>query len=128
MTNPHILRRKSIYHNTKLKKQQPSSLKLAKWNKFLYINHQLFKSHRTFLCHICLYLQDKTNEFDKEPLRSRELCQKSAFSQCLNRGGKINPDFFPEECITYNIPRFEPPTPEQNIEEEFIPFVTESFY
>lgn len=128
MTDPHILRRKNIYRNTQLKKQQPSFSKFSKRNIFLYINRQLFKSHRTFLHHIKLYIQNKSNEFDKEPLKTRAYCQKSAFSQIINRGGNINPTFFPDECITYNIPRFEPPTPKQHIKEDFVPFITESFY
>lgn len=128
MTNPLILRRKNLYRNITLKKQQPSFSKFIKRNKFVYINRQLFKSHWVFLHHIKRYIQNKSSEFDKEPLKTRAYYQKSAFNQKINRGGKINPAFLPDECITYNTSRPEPLTPEQNINEDFVPFITESFY
>lgn len=81
MTNPLILRRKNLYHNITLKKQQPSFSKFIKRNKFLYINHQLFKSHWVFLHHVKRYIQNKSSEFDKEPLKTRAYYQKSTFNQ-----------------------------------------------
>lgn len=123
MTTPHILRRTSLHHKTKLKKRQPSSKALARRNKFLYINRQLFKSHHAFLHHMRLYIQGKTSEFDKEPLRSRAYIQKVAFIQCLNHGGRIKPALFPQIYITYNEARPKPPTLEREEEEE-TPFVT----
>lgn len=127
MTTPHILRRTSLHQKIKLKKRQPSSKTLVKRNKFLYINCQLFPSHRAFLHHMRLYIKGKTNEFDKEPLRSRAYIQKVTFNQHLNRGGRINPALYPKFLISYNEAQPEPPTPPRTpIEEE--EFITVEIY
>lgn len=74
-----------------------------------------------------LYLYGKSNEFDPESLNHRAFTQYRALSYHKNKGGKINPNFFPDICITYNVAREEPPTLERE-EEEFVPNVTQSFY
>lgn len=60
-----------------------------------------------------LYLQGKSNEFDKEPLKNRVFTQYRALDYHKNKGGKINPAFFPKISITYNVARGEPLTPER---------------
>lgn len=74
-----------------------------------------------------LYLQGKSNEFDKEPLKNRAFTQYRDLDYHKNNGGKINPSFFPKICITYNEARGEPPTLEREEEVE-TPFVKEIFY
>lgn len=127
MTILHILRKKNLHQHINLKKRPLSSKDLIKRSKFFYLNRQIFVSNRSFLCHIRLYLLGKSNKFDQESLNRQAFMQYRALSYHKNKGGKINPDFFPDICITYNIAREEPPTPERE-EEEFVPYVTQSFY
>lgn len=127
MTILHILRKKNLHQHINLKKRPLISKTFIKRRKFFYLNRQIFVSHRTFLHHRRLYLQGKSNEFDQESLNRKAFTQHRALSYHQNKGGKINPAFFPDICITYNSAREEPSTPEQE-EEVFVPFVTQSFY
>lgn len=127
MTILHILQKKKCHQNITLKRRPLSSKTLIKRRKFFYINRQIFVSHRVFLHRMRLYLQGKTNEFDSESLNRKAFMQYRALSYHKNQGGKINPNFFPNICITYNAAREVPPTPERE-EIEFVPFVTQSFY
>lgn len=127
MTITQILRKRSLHQKTTLKKRQLSSKTLIKRRKFFYINRIFFLSHKVFLRYMHLYLQGKSNEFDKEPLKNRDFTQYRALDYHKNNGGKINPTFVPQIYITYNVARGESPTLEREEEVE-TPFVTASFY
>lgn len=111
MTILHILRRKNLHQHINLNKRPLSSKAFIKRRKFLYLNRQIFISHRVFLRRMHLYLQGKSNEFDQDSLNNKAFIQYRALSYHKNKGGKINPAFFLDICITYNIAREEPPTP-----------------
>lgn len=124
MNITHILRKRNLHQKTKLKKRQIGSKAFIKKGKFFYMNRQLFLSHTVFLHHMHLYLQGKSNKFDKEPLSNRAFTQYRSFDYHKNKGGKTNPTFFPKNCITYNEARGEPPTLVREEEVE-TPFITE---
>lgn len=67
MTTPHILRRTSLHHKTKLKKRQPSLKALTKSSKFLYIN---LPKTSTFIIRMTIHHQTEKKETQSKEMSS----------------------------------------------------------